>query len=52
MDDKDKDLAVPIIREELHADAVPIVTGGIRVMKPVKSHDEIVGQELRADLNA
>jgi hypothetical protein len=47
MDEQNKDLGVPIIREELHADAVPVVTGGVRVTKRVESHDEIVEQELR-----
>jgi uncharacterized protein (TIGR02271 family) len=47
MDEQDKDLVVPIIREELHADAVPVVTGGVRVTKRVDSHDEVVEQELR-----
>ncbi len=47
MDEKDKDVVIPIIREEVHADAVPVVTGGVRVTKRVESHDEIVEQELR-----
>jgi stress response protein YsnF len=47
MDEKDKDLVVPIIREEVHADAVPVVTGGVRVTKRVENHDEVVEQELR-----
>jgi len=47
MDDKEKELVVPIIREEAVADAVPVVTGGVRVTKRVESHDEIVEQALR-----
>lgn len=47
MDEKDEDVVIPIIREEVHADAVPVVTGGVRVTKRVESHDEIVEQELR-----
>lgn len=47
MDEKDKDLIIPIVREELHADAVPVVTGGVRVTKRVERHDEIVEQALR-----
>lgn len=47
MDEKDKDLVVPIIREEVHADAVSVVTGGVRVTKRVESDDEIVERELR-----
>ncbi len=47
MDDNDKDVVIPVVSEELHADAVPVVTGGVRVTKRVESHDEIVQQELR-----
>src|SRR5579875_2162402 len=47
MDEQDQDVVIPVIREELHADAVPVVTGGVRVTKHVESHDEIVEQELR-----
>lgn len=47
MDEKDEEVVVPIIREELHADAAPVVTGGVRVTKRVETHDEIVEQELR-----
>jgi len=47
MDEQDKDVVVPIIREELRADAVPVVTGGVRVTKRVDSHDEVIEQELR-----
>ncbi len=38
---------VPVVREEVHADTVPVVTGGVRVTKRVENHDEIVEQELR-----
>src|SRR3954447_2700824 len=47
MDRKDDDVVVPVVSEELHADAVPVQTGGVRVTKHVKSHDEILEQELR-----
>ena len=47
MDDKDEGLRVPIIQEEVHADAVPVATGGVRVTKRVDTHNEIVEQELR-----
>jgi stress response protein YsnF len=47
MDEKNQDLVIPIIREDVHADAIPVVTGGVRVTKRVESHDEIVEQELR-----
>lgn len=42
-----QDVVVPVVREELHADAVPVVTGGVRVTKRVHTHDEILEQELR-----
>jgi stress response protein YsnF len=47
MNEQDKDLVIPIVREEVHAEAVPVATGGVRVTKRVESHDEIVEQELR-----
>jgi len=47
MDRKDDDVVVPVVSEELHADAFPVQTGGVRVTKHVKSHDEILEQELR-----
>lgn len=47
MDEKNQDLVIPILRDEVHADAVPVVTGGVRVIKRVETHDEIVEQELR-----
>ncbi len=47
MDRENNDVVVPVVSEELHADAVPVQTGGVRVTKHVKSHDEILEQELR-----
>jgi stress response protein YsnF len=48
MDDSEKqDIVVPVVREELHADAVPVITGGVRVTKRVHTHDEVLQQELR-----
>lgn len=47
MDENEKDVVVPVVSEELHADAVPVVTGGVRVTKRVSSHDEILEQALR-----
>jgi hypothetical protein len=38
MRDNAKDLVMPIIREELHADALPVVTSGARVTKRVEEH--------------
>ena len=45
--DTGKDVIIPVVQEELHADAVPAVTGGVRITKRVESHDEVVEQELR-----
>jgi stress response protein YsnF len=47
MDENEKDLVVPVVSEELHADAVPVVTGGVRVTKRVRTHDEVLEQQLR-----
>jgi stress response protein YsnF len=47
MDDKENDVVVPVVSEELHAGAVPVVTGGVRVTKRVHTHDEVLEQELR-----
>jgi stress response protein YsnF len=41
------DYIVPVVREHVEADAVPIEKGGVRVTKRVESHDEILEQELR-----
>jgi len=38
---------IPVVNEELHADTVPVKTGGVRVIKRVEGHDEILQQELR-----
>lgn len=46
MDESKNDVVVPVVQEEVHADAVPVVTGGVRVTKRTGSHDEIVEQEL------
>jgi len=45
--DDDKDVIIPIVHEEVYADAAPVVTGTVRVTKQVHSHDELVNQELR-----
>ena len=44
---QDNDVVVPVVTEELHADAVPVQTGGVRVTKHLEGHDEILEQELR-----
>ena len=49
MDDQgnDQDYVVPVVSEELHADAVPVSTGSVRVVKRVEGHEEVLEQELR-----
>ena len=49
MDNKEdsNEVVVPVVAEELHADAIPVQTGGVRVTKRVEGHDEIIEQELR-----
>jgi stress response protein YsnF len=47
MDSPDNEVVVPVLNEELHADAIPVQTGSVRVTKHVEGHDEILEQELR-----
>ncbi len=47
MDQQEEDVVVPVFAEELHAGAVPVETGGVRVTKHVETHEEILAQELR-----
>lgn len=47
MSEREKDVTVPVIAEELHADAIPVETGGVRITKRVEGHEEILEQELR-----
>ena len=47
MDEQDQDIVIPVISEELHADAVPVAKGGVRVTKRLQTHDEIIEQALR-----
>src|ERR1700752_35083 len=47
MDRQTNDYVVPVIHEEMHADVIPVQTGGVRVIKHVDGHDEILEQELR-----
>ncbi len=47
MEPSNDDLVVPVVSEELHADALPVQTGSVRVTKRLEGHDEILEQELR-----
>lgn len=46
-DNTQTDYIVPVVREQVDAEAVPIEKGGVRVTKRVETHDEILEQELR-----
>lgn len=45
--EKDKEIIVPVVREEVKADTVPVETGGVRITKHPHTRDEAVEQELR-----
>lgn len=47
MAEQEDELIVPVVSENVHADAAPVETGGVRVVKRVESHDEVLQQELR-----
>ena len=46
-EDNNSEYVVPVVSEELHADAIPVETGSVRVVKRVEGHDEVLQQELR-----
>jgi stress response protein YsnF len=46
-DPADRDVVIPVVQEEVRADAVPVVTGGIRVTKHVETQNELIEQQLR-----
>lgn len=46
-DPVDRDVVIPVVQEQIHTDAVPVVTGGVRVTKHVESQNEIIEQQLR-----
>jgi len=43
----DDPLVIPVIREEVTADAKPVRTGGVRITKTVETHEQLLTQELR-----
>ncbi len=47
MQQDERELVVPVIQEEVHADARPVQTGSVRITKSVETHDELLEQELR-----
>ena len=46
-DPGDDQVVIPVVQEEVHADAQPVVTGGVRVTKHVETQNEVVEQQLR-----
>ena len=48
MQTDDNDVVVPVVSEEVHADALPVETGSVRVTKRVVGEDE-VRQQLRRE---
>ncbi len=47
MHSDDQDVIIPLIQEEVHVDAVPVVTGGVRITKHFEQHQEFIQQQLR-----
>lgn len=48
-DKKDEDIVVPVIAEQLQVDAVPVLKGGVRVIKRTVGQEHLIEQELRRD---
>jgi uncharacterized protein (TIGR02271 family) len=46
-DNERDDVVVPVVSEEVHADAIPVETGSVRVTKHVEGHEEVLEQALR-----
>lgn len=49
MQPDDNDVVVPVVSEEVHADALPVETGSLRVTKRVIGEDQVLEQELRKE---
>jgi stress response protein YsnF len=47
MDQNDNEVRVPVVTEEVRADAIPVQTGGVRVTRRVEPHEAVLEQELR-----
>ena len=47
MESKSDEVVVPVLREDVIADTLPVQTGGVRVTKTVEQHEHIVEQEIR-----
>jgi uncharacterized protein (TIGR02271 family) len=42
----EEERVIPVIAEHLHVDAVPVSTGGVRIVKRVTGHEELIEREL------
>lgn len=49
MDNEKEEIIVPVIAEQLHVDAVPVLKGGVRVIKKTVGEEQLIEQELRRD---
>jgi len=43
------EIVIPVVAEELHVDTVSVPTGGVRIIKSVVGHEEVIEQELRRE---
>ena len=46
---RDSSVVVPVVSEEVHADALPVETGSVRVTKRVIGEDQVLEQQLRKE---
>jgi stress response protein YsnF len=49
MSNDKEEIIVPVIAEQLNVDAVPVLKGGVRVVKHTVGQEHLVEQELRRD---
>ncbi len=49
MGSEKEEIIVPVIAEQLHVDAVPVLKGGVRVIKRIIGEEQLIEQELRRD---
>jgi len=49
MSNEKEEIIVPVVAEQLHVDAVPVLKGGVRVVKRVVEQEYLIDQELRRD---
>ena len=49
MSSEKEEIIVPVIAEQLHVDAVPVLKGGVRVIKHTVGQEHLIEQQLRRD---